>query len=160
MCSLLANLALFSISSTRAHEFFSAFLFVFGVWPRRCQVREDGETESPPLIKCQHIPFRFYVHFPKGKSRWHRLSLCGENLLCKFLLKWKSGDSASSAVTAHSHNGQDGKIFGREGKPPGGIISGIFITTALGQPSPNPAGRTCGPCFILYIAGAGSKVMW
>lgn len=113
----------FSISSTRAHEsfFFHSFLYS-GCDPAGVRLERIGETDSPPLIKCQRIPYYFYVHFPKWKSRWHHLSLSSDNLLFKFLLKWKSGDNANSAVTAHSHNGQDGKLFGRELKPPGGII--------------------------------------
>lgn len=114
---MLNNQPNFNISPIRAPEPFSAFLFVFCVWPSRYQVRIDWGN-SPPLTNTSHLPNHFDVHFPKWKSRECHLNLDSDNLLLKFLLKWNSGDNANSAVTAHSHNGQDGKLVGRELKAP------------------------------------------
>lgn len=128
--------------------------------PAGVKLVKIGETDSPSLIKYLTLPRHFYVHFPKWKSRWHHLSLYSDNLLFKFLLKWKSGDNANSAVRAHSHNGHDGKLVGRELKHPGGINIRHLHCHCIIVVRAKPRGKTCGSSFILYIAGAGSKVTW
>lgn len=110
----------FTISPTRTQEPFSSYLYSV-CDPAGVKLEKIGKTDSPSLIKYLTLSHYFYVHFPKWKSRWHHLSLYSDNLLFKFLLKWKSGDNANSAVTAHSHNGHDGKLVGRELEHPGGI---------------------------------------
>lgn len=126
--------------------------------PAGVKLEKIGETDSPSLIKYLTLPTIFMCISPK--SRWHHLSLYSDNLLLKFLLKWKSGDKANSAVTAHSHNGHDGKLVGRELKHPGGINIRHLHFHCISVVIAKPRGKKCGSSFILYIAGAGSKVTW
>lgn len=118
-CSMANLILLFLLPELRNH-ILPSYLYSM-CDPVGVKLEKIGETDSPSLIKYLTLPHHFYVHYPKWKSIWYHLSLCSDNLLFKFLLKWKSGDTANSAVTAHSHNGHDGKLVGRELEHPGGI---------------------------------------
>lgn len=122
MClwSSVANLILLFLLPDLRNRFLLSFLYSV-CDPAGVKLEKTGETDSSSLIKYLLLPHHFYVHFTKWKSRWHHLSLYSDNLLFKFLLKWKSGDYANSAVTAHSHNRHDGKLVERVLEHPGGI---------------------------------------